>query len=315
MIYIVLLILSALLTLFIKQYATKKAILDIPNQRSSHTTPVPHGGGVAIATTWFIGLVYLHITNDIPQNLFFALLCGGLISIVSLLDDIFNLSAKLRLFTHILVSLLGLYMLGGVSEINLYYFSITNFYITNTLAFLTMLWFINLYNFLDGIDGYASSQAIFLGLAGFILFNEDIFLVFIVSSLGFLFFNWEKAKIFMGDVGSTLLGYNVAIFTFYFKTQGFSLMVWLVLFAVFWFDATLTLIKRIKNKENITTAHKKHTYQKLVQMGWSHQKVVLSAMGINMILFCLIFVFNPMMAFFITMFMLYIIVKWVSSKT
>jgi len=82
-----------------------------------------------------------------------------------------------------------------------------------------IIWFINLYNFLDGINGYAGSEAVFLAVAGFILFGGNHFLVLAMAVLGFLYWNWNKAKIFMGDVGSTLLGYNIAIFTIYYTNQ------------------------------------------------------------------------------------------------
>ncbi len=89
----------------------------------------------------------------------------------------------------------------------------------------------------------------------------------------------------MGDVGSTLLGYNVAIFAIYYQNNGTSIMVWLILFGLFWFDAILTLYRRYKNAEKLSQAHKKHAYQRLTQSGWSHSRVALYAMAINAILF------------------------------
>jgi len=115
-------------------------------------------------------------------------------------------------------------------------------------------------------------------------------MVLVASVLGFLVWNWHKAKIFMGDVGSTLLGYNVAVFTIYYTNQdATNLWVWITLFGVFWSDATLTLYKRYKNGERLSQAHNMHTYQRLVQSGWSHSKVVISAMVVNTILFGLVY--------------------------
>ena len=142
-------------------------------------------------------------------------MCGSLLSIVSYLDDLYELSPKLRLFVQAVVSIAGLYALGGLTKIDFGFWVLANPFITNILAFFGIIWFINLYNFLDGIDGYAGSEAIFLALAGLFFFSGEYFLVLVASVAGFLVLNWHKAKIFMGDVGSTLVGYNVAIFSIY----------------------------------------------------------------------------------------------------
>ncbi|MEA2092199.1 MAG: glycosyl transferase, partial [Campylobacterota bacterium] len=113
MIYILLLILSFTLTYYIKNYYIKNAILEEVNERSSHTVPTPHGGGIAIAITWFIGLVFLYINNQIDSNLFYPLMIGIIISVVSFFDDIYELSAKLRLGVQSGVAIFGLFALGG----------------------------------------------------------------------------------------------------------------------------------------------------------------------------------------------------------
>ena len=316
MIYIALLLLSFVLTYLIKVYSTKKSLVDIPNDRSSHLIPVPHGGGIAIAVAWFIGISYLYYFNNIESSLYFALLAGSLVSIVSYLDDLSKLSVKLRLAVQILASILGLYFLGGLEKIDLFFFTIENQTLTNLFAFLMIMWFINLYNFLDGIDGYAGSEAIYLGLAGFLLFGDSYFIVFIVSVLGFLVWNWHKAKIFMGDVGSTLLGYNVAIFTLYYANQeSTNLWIWIILFGVFWFDATLTLVRRKLNGEQLSIAHKKHAYQRLNQAGWSHYKVTNYSIAVNIILFAIVyFISNVYISFLIALLFLYMIMKFIDSK-
>ncbi len=290
MLYLVLLLLSFSLTYLIKNYYIKHALLEEVNERSSHTVPTPHGGGIAIALVWFSGLFYLYFTHEIDTALFFALLVGLLISVVSFFDDLYDLSPKIRLVAQALVAFGGLYFLDGFQELNFFFFTIENQLLTNLFAFLMIIWFINLYNFLDGIDGYAGTESLFLALAGFILFGDSVFLVLAVSVLGFLLWNWHPAKIFMGDVGSTLLGYNVAIFTLYYANQASSnFWVWIVLFSVFWFDATLTLFLRMRNGEKLSQAHKKHYYQKLTQKGWSHSKVTLSALLLNIVLFGIIY--------------------------
>ncbi len=316
MIYLILLLVSFSLTYFIKEYAIKKSLVATVNERSSHTVPTPHGGGIALVITWFLGLLYLYFTDDIDLNLFYALLVGIVISLVSFFDDIYELSAKLRLIVQSFVSLGGLYFLGGFESLDFFVFSIENQIVTNIFAFFMIIWFINLYNFLDGINGYAGSEAIFLSLAGFILFNGNHFIVSIVAVLGFLYWNWNKAKIFMGDVGSTLLGYNIAVFTIYYSNQtSENFWIWIILFSLFWFDATVTLIRRKLNGEKLSQAHKKHAYQRLTQVGWSHYKVTNYSVVVNIILFCLVyFVSNIFIAFIFSIILLSFVMKYIDKK-
>ena len=316
MIYIIFLTISLYLTYFIKNYMIKKSLIAIVNERSSHTAPTPHGGGIAISITWFIGLLYLSFTNQIEQNLFYALLCGIVISIVSFFDDIYELSPKLRLLVQALVAISGLYFLGGFETFTFGFFDISNQIFTNIFAFFMIIWFINLYNFLDGINGYAGSEAVFLAIAGFILFESNHFLVLAVAVLGFLYWNWNKAKIFMGDVGSTLLGYNISIFTIYYANQeSTNFWIWIILFSVYWFDATLTLIRRKLNKEKLSQAHKKHAYQRLTQSGWSHYKVTNYSIGLNLLLFTIVyFISNVFVAFVVALIILALSMKFVDSK-
>ena len=123
MIYILLLILSFTLTYLIKNYYIKNALLEEVNERSSHTVPTPHGGGIAIAITWFLGLIYLYVDNQIDTNLFYALLCGLGISVVSFVDDMVDLKPKIRIIIHFLFSAIGLWFLGGLEIIDFGIFS------------------------------------------------------------------------------------------------------------------------------------------------------------------------------------------------
>lgn len=316
MIYLILLIFSFLLTYFIKNYMIKKSLVASVNERSSHTVPTPHGGGIAIAITWFIGLFYLYFIGQIENNLFYALLFGAVISIVSFFDDIYELSPKLRLIIQAIVAIGGLYFLGGFETLTFGIFDIQNSIFTNIFAFFMIIWFINLYNFLDGINGYAGSEAVFLAVAGFILFGGNHFLVLAVAALGFLYWNWNKAKIFMGDVGSTLLGYNVAIFTIYYANQEpTNFWIWIILFGVYWFDATLTLIRRKLNKERLSQAHKKHAYQRLTQVGWSHYKVTNYSIVLNILLFAIVyFISNIFVSFLLAFVVLVLSMKFIDSK-
>nr|WP_321268040.1 glycosyltransferase family 4 protein [uncultured Sulfurimonas sp.] len=316
MIYIILLLLSFCFTYFIKEYAIKKSLIATVNERSSHTVPTPHGGGIALAITWFVGLGYLYFTEDVDPNLFYALLVGVIISVVSFFDDLYELSAKLRLIVQGSVAILGLYFLGGFESLTFGMFDISNPIFTNIFAFLLIVWFINLTNFIDGINGYVGSEFVFLSVAGFLLFADNVFAVLGVSVLGFLFWNWNKAKIFMGDVGSTLLGYNIAIFTLYYaNNEATNFWVWIILFGLFWFDATITLIRRKLGGEQLSQAHKKHAYQRLNQSGWSHYKVTNFSIWLNILLFGIVyFISNVFIAFVISLLLLTLVMKYVDSK-
>ena len=311
MIYISLFLVSLIVTLLVRYYTNKKNILDIPNARSSHDVPVPRGGGVAIVITFYIGLFYFR--NSVEASLFFALLGAVPIAIVGMTDDIVTLSAKVRLLIQSLSALLALYLLGGVTKVDFIIFEMNGWWV-NILAFFIIMWLTNLYNFLDGIDGYAASQAVIVGLGMYIFFADSLGLVIVASGLGFLLFNWHQASIFMGDVGSTTLGFIFAIFLLHDTGNG-NIYIWLILLSLFWFDATLTLIRRYVNSETLSQAHKKHAYQRLTQAGWSHSKVVLYAIVINLLFIMLMYSFeNHTWLFILNLITLYGIVKYIDRK-
>ena len=285
-IYIITFILSFALTYIVRKIAIKKSIIDTPNERSSHTVPTPRGGGLAIAITWFIGLIYLFINNRIESNLFYALLSGIILVIISFLDDIYNLNPKIRIIAQLISASLALYFLGGMKIIDIGFYKLENIWLLTPVALIGIIWFINLYNFLDGIDGYAGMEAIFISLAFYFFSNHSFYLLLTFSVLGFLVWNWQPAKIFMGDVGSTLLGFNFAVLAIYEQnTLSVSIIIFLIISSIFWFDATYTLFRRWKNKEKLSQAHRKHAYQRIVQAGFSHQKTVFFATFLNIINF------------------------------
>jgi len=277
-------IFSFSLTYFVRKWAISKSILDVPNERSSHSIPTPRGGGIAIAIAWFIGLLYFHFTNKIDKQLFLALLSGMPLAIIGILDDILNLKPGLRFLVQFLSAGLALFFLSGLQVLDFGLFSIESQWLLMPIGLIAIMWAVNLFNFLDGIDGYISTEVIFICIAYFVIFQENITLILALAVLGFLAWNWPKAKIFMGDVGSTLLGFNIAILAIYYQNETeISIIVSLILTSVFWFDATITLLRRIKNKEKLKEAHRKHAYQRIVQAGFSHQKTVLWALVLNMV--------------------------------
>jgi len=288
MISILVMITTFILTYFVRLIAIKKSIVDTPNERSSHTVPTPRGGGLAIVLTWFLGITYLFFNKQINTELFYALISGIVLVITSLLDDIYDLKPKIRFVAQFISAGLALYFLEGFKILDLGFIKIENIWLLSSFAFIGIVWFINLYNFLDGIDGYAGMEAIFIAASFYILTSQNYYLIILFAALGFLVWNWQPAKIFMGDVGSTLLGFNFAVFAIYEQNiQSISLIIFLIISSLFWFDATYTLFRRWRNKEQLSKAHKKHAYQRFVQSGFSHQKTVLMAVIINFINFLL----------------------------
>ena len=283
-IYIILFVASVGLTYLVRLLALKKNIVDNPNERSSHTVPTPRGGGLAIVITWFVALVYLFVQNKIEANLFYALLSGLVLALVSMVDDVIDLKPSIRMLAQAISAFGALYFLGGFQLIPEFNNPIV-FWLLNFLVFIGIIWFINLYNFLDGIDAYASQEAILVATGIFIITGNSTLGFLIAAVGGFLIWNWPKAKIFMGDVGSTQLGFILVVLGIYFhNNQELAITNWLILTSLFWFDATFTLYRRWRNKESLSVAHKKHMYQRLNQSGFSHFKVSIYAIILNVIL-------------------------------
>lgn len=271
--------------------ATKHSIVDVPNERSSHVIPTPRGGGLAIVVSWFTGITILFFTGNIESSLYFALISGVFLAIISLIDDIIDLSPFVRLLIQTITALVALYFLDGIASVNLSGLKISAPALLYPFALIGIVWFINLFNFLDGIDGYASLEAIAIAALMLIFSSDMINVILIACVAGFLFWNWPRAKIFMGDIGSTQLGFILVILGIYYhNTAQFSIIHWLMISSIFWFDATLTLFRRWKNKEKLSVAHRKHAYQRAVQSGLSHKNTILISLVVNIVIAGFIFI-------------------------
>lgn len=281
------------MTYLIRFFALRYKLIDKPNERSSHDIPTPRLGGIAIVVTWYIGLTLFYYLGFVDKNLFYALLCGAVLAVVSLVDDIIEIKPLLRLIIHFATAIAAFILLHGIRPFIIPSIEINYLYITYPLAVIGMVWFINLYNFMDGIDGFASIEAITLSIVLFFFTFDYINLVLVAAVLGFFFWNWPKAKIFMGDVGSTQLGFIlVTLGIYYHNSYQFSIVNWIMLSAPFWFDATLTLYRRWRNNEKLSTAHRKHAYQRIVQAGFTHMKTSFILIGVNAILILMIVIYR-----------------------
>lgn len=283
--------LSALLTWTVRNLARRYALLDHPNARSSHTLPTPHGGGIAVMISLFGGLLWSFYDDGIPLDTLAPLVCVLPVTLVSLIDDLHPLGSRIRIAVQGSAAALFLVVVGGVDVMNFGPFLLEGVWL-NLPAWLFILWMTNLYNFLDGIDGYAGSEAVFAGAAAFALFGSEPGLLIAAASAGFLLFNWHKASIFMGDVGSTSLGFLFALLALQ-EASSPNFLGWIVLLSLFWFDASITLWRRWRRGERLSQAHKKHAYQRLQQSGTAPDGVVLRGMGLNMVIFLLLLSAGP----------------------
>ena len=277
------------LTYLLKTFLLSKDLLVFPNDRSSHKKPTPQSGGLAIVLI----SISLFFVNDLNISFLLTLAVPGiLVAITGLADDLTKLSTSVRLITHFLAAILGLYMLEGLPPILFFGNLIDLGIIGNVLAVIYIVWMINLYNFMDGIDGLASLEAIFVFLSMSVLlfmtfYDSNLYIVlafFGFSSLGFLFLNFPKPRIFLGDVGSGFLGVILAIISLEVaKHSPQAFWSFLILLGVFLVDATYTLIRRVLNGEKFYEAHSLHAYQKLARSFNSHNKVSIIILLLNMV--------------------------------
>jgi Fuc2NAc and GlcNAc transferase len=272
-------------------YAVNRGILDLPNSRSAHKVITPRGGGFPILLLWAILLgaviYYFHLSYQLALLFCPALVVGYL----GYIDDRKSLSVIPRLLVQFLSAAIFLVALGATK---VYVLPLTFLPLWAVFVFLTIgvVWFTNLFNFMDGMDGIATSEGLFFfGLASYVFWQLGSPALMLLSwglvtlLAGFLTWNWPPAKIFLGDTGSGFLGMLMAIVALISVTwYGVSIFVWLIASGVFWFDASLTLIRRLLVKKNILSAHSSHAYQRLLQRQFSHRSVLLMITGVNLFL-------------------------------
>jgi len=273
---------SWLLTGVARRWMAARGTLDVPNERSSHSVPTPRGGGLAIAAVVFAGLLAGTLLGWLRLEVGVALLGGGLlVGAIGWADDCYNLTYRPRLAVHFAAALWTLYWLGGFPRLDVGAGSLALGAAGWLVAALGIVWAVNFYNFMDGIDGIAGGEAVVVGTGGGLLLlaagaTDLAGLSFLIAaaSAGFLVWNWAPARIFMGDVGSGVLGYLFAALAVASENRGaVPMLVWVLLLGVFVVDATVTLVRRALDREVVFNAHKKHAYQRAVQAGWSHARV------------------------------------------
>lgn len=265
---IILTLVSFTISLFtvavVKNYLAKQ-LMDIPNQRSSHTQPTPRGGGIGF-------VVAFAITSSLTGNFQWLILLP--LVIISLIDDYRDLSAKIRYLVQFITASVAIIVYGYLELPTITNLGVVSQIIGVGITVIAITAMINFYNFMDGLDGLVAGVcAIQLGFLALYLSQPYIWLL-VAAILGFLRWNWSPAQIFMGDVGSTFLGAIVAITILQLKTDPVTMWCAFGVTLPLVSDAIYTLARRLIKRENIFQAHRTHIYQRLQKNGWSHSQVV-----------------------------------------
>lgn len=294
--YALVLLATVLLTGLIRHYALSRKVLDIPNQRSSHSTPTPRGGGLAIVLAFSSACVYLYLTQNLQGSNILALSSALLVAIIGFIDDHAHVAARWRLLVHLSAAFLALFFLNGLPllllpkplDVLLGQSYVQLGWLGYMPGVLLLVWLLNLFNFMDGTDGIAASEAMFVcsALAGYLFFVapvlSGVMLCLGFSALGFLCWNWPKARIFMGDVGSGFLGLLLGIMILMAAQQAPVLLYCgLILFGVFVVDASYTLLARMAGGQKWYDAHCSHTYQRAARR-YGHLPVLAACWAINL---------------------------------
>lgn len=323
---------SALGTLLLARHL--KA-LDVPNERSSHVTLTPRGGGIAIVAAFLAGILLIHHVDDkapifTPYFLGF-LYSSFMIAILSMYDDFRTISFKIKLAGQTIAVITGLTAGIVIDAVHLPVFG--ELYLgvwAYPLTFLWMLGLTNAYNFIDGLDGLAAGTAVIAALfLACISFQQGSNFIYLASltlaaaAFGFLLFNWPPARIFMGDVGSTFIGFTFAVIAVIAARHDHShtsLFVVPLLLFHFIFDTVFTFTRRLLSGEHVFTAHRSHLYQLLNRLGYTHKRVTLiySALAIAQGAAAVwmvqipgserVYVYLPFLVFYL------ICAKWLTSK-
>jgi UDP-N-acetylmuramyl pentapeptide phosphotransferase/UDP-N-acetylglucosamine-1-phosphate transferase len=267
----------------------RAAVLDRPNERSSHQRPTPRGGGLAPVAAILLAWIASVAAGLVAPSLLLVIIGAMLLAAVSWLDDVGGLPPTTRLFAQAAAVLCG--MLAEIPAGPVFQGWLPA-ELDVVAAALLWLWFVNLFNFMDGIDGLAGSEAAAIAI-GFFLFarwgvGQDPALTALSAAIagaaiGFLVWNWAPARIFLGDVGSVPLGYLLGFLLLDLAARGRWKLA-LILPLYFLADATITLLRRLARRERVWQAHRQHFYQRAVQRGLGHAAVTMRVIAANVLL-------------------------------
>ena len=273
------------------RYSLAKHVLDVPNERSSHSVAMPRGGGVAIVVAMLATLPLAASRDWLPWAHVWALVgAGALVAAIGFADDHRHLPRWWRFLGHVAAAIWLLAWSGGWPPLHVFGVAADLGWIGHVLAALYIVWLINLTNFMDGIDGIAATEAVTVAGSGAFLFalavpgdRQWIAPVLLAAATGgFLVWNWPPAKIFMGDSGSGFLGLALAQLSLQAAIVAPALFwSWAILLGVFVVDATVTLLRRALRGEPIYNPHRTHAYQHATVRCGAHKPVTLAVAAIN----------------------------------
>jgi len=317
-------IICLILTGMARNYALARRLLDIPNARSSHVVATPRGGGVAIVLGYLGAVAFLLVGDAIAQPVAWALLgSGGVIALLGFWDDHGHIAAKWRLTGHLVAAIWSLAWMKGMPALHVWGWQLESGWLGFIVGAFYLVWLLNLYNFMDGIDGIASVEAICVSMSGallyFILGYYDLAVLPVLLAcavVGFLFWNFPPARIFMGDAGSGFLGVVLGILSLQAGWVAVQLFfAWLVLLGVFIVDATVTLCIRVARREKLYEAHRRHAYQN-ASREFGHLKVMMTVLGINVLwlLPCAIVVGLNLLDGVLGLIIAYVPLMWLAMK-
>lgn len=267
-------VLGLFLTWAYVKVALKAHWFDQPNERSSHVSATPSGAGIALALGWLLAVALYLFAVDQATVLQFTI-AVTLFAALGWMDDRFHLSRRLRALAFLTFSAVVAVQMLPSSPLVV------------VLAAVFMFAWVNMYNFMDGIDGIAASEALFICLASMFLIPVhsellDWYAMLAGLLAGFLVWNWSPAKVFMGDAGSLFIGFLLVILAYSAEARGMlAIESSLILMAAFISDALVVLVMRSLNGEVVFDAHRSHVYQLLAQRWASHGRVVAAFMLVN----------------------------------
>lgn len=289
------------------RHAAAIGVLHAPNERSFHSDPVPHGGGLGPVLAFLLAVLLIFALGLLDGQLAWCIIgAGTAVAMLGLWDDIQPLPARTRLAVQAVAALVAIALCGQDLLATLP----VPLWVSYSIAVTALVWWVNLFNFMDGIDSIAAIECLFLTLSATLLLTiapgtdtsepRLLLLLLAAATTGFLCLNWPPARVFMGDVGSTFIGYVLGVIALATVASGqLPLAVWLVLGGVFWVDSSVTLLRRMLNAEHWHMAHRSHAYQRYAavlgkryhETGLSsaqaraaaHRGTVLGVLGLNLL--------------------------------